>query len=226
MDLPRVAFVFLCFLCRLGSTDLPYVYLGLPLLPLPSGFHGSPLDLLRSSSALPVVRFRGSSPDLLGSAMSGFCRPAPGCAVSSCTLPAIRVPRISSRVFLGLPVLLLPSGFHGSLGSSWVFLYSSCRQVSTDLSRISLGFPVLCLPSGFHGSHPGLLGCSCTLPTVRVPRISPPGLLGSASASLAVGFHGSPSGLVGSPSLVMMDQETSPRSAGVSLSCFGRQEST
>ena len=177
MDLPRVAFVFLCFLCRLGSTDLPYVYLGLPLLPLPSGFHGSPLDLLRSSSALPVVRFRGSSPDLLGSAMSGFCRPAPGCAVSSCTLPAIRVPWISSRVFLGLPVLFLPSGFHGSLpdllgfsctlpavrvprispGSPWVFLYSSYRQGSTDLPppppRVSLGLPLLPLPSGSTDLH-------------------------------------------------------------------------
>ena len=158
--------------------------------------------------------------------MLGFCRPAPGRAVSSCTLPAVRVPRISSRVFLVLPVLFLPSGFHGSSpGSSWVFLYSSCRQGSTDLS--------------------GLLGSSCTLPAVRVPRICPgspcvflyssyrqcstdlpPGLLGFASASLAVGFHGTPPGLVGSPSLVTMDQEISPRSAPVSPSCFGLQEST
>ena len=105
--------------------------------------------------------------------MLGFCRPAPGRAVSSCTLPAVRVPRISSRVFLVLPVLFLPSGFHGSSpGSSWVFLYSSCRQGSTDLPRVSLCVPVLFLPSGFHGSPPGSPRVCLCFPCRRVPRDS------------------------------------------------------
>ena len=77
-----------------------------------------------------------------------------------------------AQVALCLPVLFLPSEFDGYL------------------SRVFLGVPVLCLPSGFHGSPADLLGCSCTLPTVRVPRISPRVSLGLPLLPLPSGSTG------------------------------------
>lgn len=145
------------------ADDLQFLHHGtapgrlrLPLLPLPSGFHGSPLGLLRSSSALPVVRFHGSSPDLLSTWVC-LCQ------------GSIDLPR-SRYVFLYSSYR--QSSTDISPGSSWVFLYSACRQGSTDLPRISLGVPVLFLPSGFHGSPPGFPWVCLCFPCRRVPRVS------------------------------------------------------
>ena len=210
------------------NTDLPQVSLDFPLLPLLSGFQGSPPGLLGSSSASLTVRVprisarspwiflcfpcRQGSADLAQASLdlpllslpSGFHESPPGLLGSSPTSFTVRVPRISPSSHWGFLCFSYYQGPVPRIFSSYFFGFSSA-SLAVRVPRISLR------------SHWVFLCFPCRQGSTDLPQVS----LGLPLLPLPSGFHGSPPGLTESPStfLAVRVPRISPRSHWVYL-CF------